>query len=368
MSINPYIKKVKYIYLEEGPVILTKRLFRYFFYVIRRRLQDSSQNELKWMQIKGAYTGKRAFIIGNGPSLNKIPLHLLKDEFTFCFNRFDLMLERLGWDPTFYAVIDDLVLDDTHHIINTMTDRVQYAFFPDIHPSASISKNYKSIIETKENVYWLHLSNIGFTDQLPECGINKTVANVAVQVLVHLGFSEIYFIGVDLDYKIPETVIAENRRELTGGEDDDPNHFDPRYFGKGNKYHYPRMDETIEKFEEASVFLQEKGVKGFNAGIGGKLESFERVSFKEQFSFSEIDELKLMIGHIKKDIISASLVDNFPNAKLVQEASDWDDACNEIICTYEVGYKLISQKIFNYIPYGPYQNQYLFIKRDCLSI
>ena len=79
---------------------------------------DELEKRVRWRTIRDLYKGQRAFIVGNGPSLNRTPLHLLKDEFTLCFNRFDLMFERLAWRPTMYMCIDDRVAEDMTSRIN----------------------------------------------------------------------------------------------------------------------------------------------------------------------------------------------------------------------------------------------------------
>ncbi len=367
MKLKSYFSKITYIIKEEGINVFLKRSLRYVVYILNRKLRDFSEDIDKWNAIKGRFPGKRAFIIGNGPSLNKLPLHLLANEHVICFNRFDLMLERLGWKPFAYAAIDDLVLSDVPEVANYMATQAEYAFFPDLHPSAKIGKNFKKAIPPRDNIYWLHLGDIGFNDNLPNCGINKTVANVAVQILVFMGFSEIYFIGVDLDYQVTSSMIKENERDLKSEEDDDPNHFDPRYFGKGRKFHHPRMKETFEKFDEAAVFLKAKNVKGFNAGIGGKLESFERVEFNSLFNYSNKEILQFMVGHLIDEIVSEDLIECFPKAVKISSFDDWDDDNDEIICTDEMGPSIIPKKVIDYFPLGPYKGEYLFLSKKKYS-
>ena len=48
------------------------------------------------------HRGKRIFIIGNGPSLNRTPLEKLEGEFTFGVNRIYMLFDRIKWRPTFY--------------------------------------------------------------------------------------------------------------------------------------------------------------------------------------------------------------------------------------------------------------------------
>ena len=61
-------------------------------------------------RFKNKYKGKRCFIIGNGPSLNKMDLSPLKNEYTFGLNRFYLIRKRIGFYPKFLVSVNDLVL------------------------------------------------------------------------------------------------------------------------------------------------------------------------------------------------------------------------------------------------------------------
>ena len=111
------------------------------------------------------FHNKRVFLIGNGPSLNKTPLHLLENEITFCMNRFNLMFERLSWKPNMYGVSDDVVILDMLDEITNIKKDVEYFFLPDIHPSSPISINYKNIIKDHKKIYWFHPDQIGFSDK-----------------------------------------------------------------------------------------------------------------------------------------------------------------------------------------------------------
>src|SRR6476659_3558999 len=76
-----------------------------------RRYRDSMR---RLRAFRNIHAGRRCFILGNGPSLNRTDLSLLKDEFTFCSNRFYLMLDRpelRGFRPTYYVCSNDLVVE-----------------------------------------------------------------------------------------------------------------------------------------------------------------------------------------------------------------------------------------------------------------
>jgi hypothetical protein len=67
----------------------------------RRRLAD----------LKDVHKGRRAFIIGNGPSLKQMDLSRLQNEITFGLNRIYLLFPELGFHTTYFAATNDLVIE-----------------------------------------------------------------------------------------------------------------------------------------------------------------------------------------------------------------------------------------------------------------
>ena len=355
--------KLKFIVREEGIGIFIKRFIAfakfsvYIFLFNKRPILNSFE------QIKGICHKKRIFILGNGPSLNMTPLHLLENEEVFCSNRFNLMLERLNFSPQYYACIDDRVLSTIQNDIQEISQKVKYVFLPLIQPSSGT--NFYKIYKNIKNAYWLILNKFSYSLDLPYIGINKSVTNCSLQIAAYMGFKEIYLLGVDLDYEDHKSVKKENRRDWTSEKDDDPNHFDPRYFGKGTKYHHPRLDETFKKWEEAKIFFEKNGVKIYNATIGGKLEIFERVNLKDVIGISDKEEMMLFLKKFDiTEFISPNLSDYFPNATIIHSEQLFDNKSYQIITDTKIAIKLIPKVIFNYIPYGPVFDQYIFIKRE----
>ena len=141
-----YFSKIIFIFSEEGALNLIRRIFRYLAYLTKRFIYRNDLDYKKWELLKNKYMGKRAFLIGNGPSLNKTPLHLLENEVTLCVNRFNLMFDRLNWCPDMYTIADDVVILDMIDELDEIKDNVKYLFLPDIHPSSPISVNYRKLI------------------------------------------------------------------------------------------------------------------------------------------------------------------------------------------------------------------------------
>ena len=77
--------------------------------------------------LEGAFKGKRVFIVGNGPSLNKHDLSLLKDEYSIAVNGIFYKTKSEGYKPTFYVVEDRHVMQDNLKEIDDYD--VDYKFF-----------------------------------------------------------------------------------------------------------------------------------------------------------------------------------------------------------------------------------------------
>lgn len=346
---------------EEGGVAWLNRAARAAIVRARRGFRNDSSNKERWHRLRGCFPGQRAFLLGNGPSLNRTPLHLLRHEVTMCFNRFELMFERLSWRPTMYAVIDDRVARDTAEQINETARTVKFAFFPDLHP---YNVDFTRFIVAADNVYWLHLDSLAFRDDLPRCGINKTVANVGLQILGYLGFTEIYLLGVDLDYQRQGSIVAHNRRDLTATADDDPDHFDPRYFGMGRQYHRPRMEETFAKFREAREFFEARGVRIMNAGVGGRLDLFPRVDLRRLFSDVDVStELSWLLEPVGVRAVGTSLAETFPRARRIADPRDWDAGAPELLTSAALGARIVPRAVFTHVPLGPFRDEYVFVRR-----
>jgi hypothetical protein len=246
----------------------------YFF-----RRADTKQ--LKSLHNK--YSGQRCFIIGNGPSLNKCDLTKLANEQSFAVNGIFYKTRDMGYKPTFYVVEDSHVMKDNVESINEYD--VEHKFFP---------IDYKGYVSNKKNVSFFKM-NTGFyqetspnfciprfsTDCADQVYCGQSVTMINLQLAYYLGFTEVYLIGMDFSYKIPDsaTVIG---NDIISNEDDE-NHFHPDYFGKGKTWHDPHLDRALNSYKMINLIYEAAGRKVINATIGGKLEIFDRVDYDSLF-------------------------------------------------------------------------------------
>jgi len=233
--------------------------------------------------LRDKYKGKRCFIVGNGPSLNKCDLSLLKNEFTFAVNGIFYKTDEVGYRPTFYMVEDNHVVADNLKRINSY--KCPYKFFP---------ANYKNLIIPDETTIFIP-ADLGFYREnhpyycIPR--FSKDVENVIytgqsvtimqLQMAYHLGFTEVYLIGMDFSYALPESTKVEGCNYTS--QEDDVNHFHPDYFGKGKKWHDPQLDRVLMNYKKCKEEFEADGRKIYNATIGGKLELFERADYNQLF-------------------------------------------------------------------------------------
>ena len=82
---------------------------RYLNWSTNRKGRKHSQNVLA--TYKDKFKGYRCIVIGNGPSLNKMDLSILKNEFTFGMNRIYMLFEEWGFETSFLVSINRFVLE-----------------------------------------------------------------------------------------------------------------------------------------------------------------------------------------------------------------------------------------------------------------
>ena len=117
--------------------------------------------------------------------------------------------------------------------------------------------------------------------------VGGSVTYLCMQLAYFMGFSTVYLVGFDHNYVVPKDATVSNMRP--SGSDilsnsEDPNHFHPDYFGKGYRWHDPKVDRMEKGFLKAKQNFEANGRHIFNATEGGKLEAFERVEYQELFS------------------------------------------------------------------------------------
>ena len=238
----------------------------------------NTKNFAKLRALKQRHRGQRIFIIGNGPSLKKTNIRLLKKEITIGCNGIFLIFDEMGFLPTYYTVEDTLVAEDRANTINRIqgTTKVfpydlRYCLRPDSDTIfINFLRRYRGFPQFsplfENRAYW-----------------GGTVTYLNMQLAYYLGAREIYLVGIDHNYSAPATGDTQQGTVITSGSQD-RNHFDPGYFGPGFRYHDPMPERMETAYRKAKKFFESHGVAIYNATLGGKLEVFERINFMNIFN------------------------------------------------------------------------------------
>lgn len=230
--------------------------------------------------LKDKHRGKRAFIIGSGPSLKLEDLDRLKNEITFGCNKIYLAFDQTDWRPTYYTVVDELVACQNREkieelpLVKLMSGRVRHLF-------AGKSGNYyfRPLKARRSGVYSPKFS----TDASLGCYGGGTVLYEQMQLAFHMGISEVFVIGLDFSFAIEKVAedSAANGEVLHGrGE---VNHFHPDYRKAGEAWSMPKLDIQRQAFACAKKQFEDSGRSIINASRSTKLDVFPLANFDSLF-------------------------------------------------------------------------------------
>lgn len=223
----------------------------------------------KLAALKNTHTGDRCFIIGNGPSLKNTDLAKLKNEFSIGMNRFYMAFPELGFNSSILLTVNDLVIEQC-------ADDLRKLPIPTF-----VSWRGRKFIQPADNLHYLYTSyvlprfNPDATGRLWE---GATVTYVAMQLAFFLGFKQVILIGVDHNFTTkgtPNTTVVS-----TG---DDPNHFNPGYFGKGFRWQLPDLETSENAYKMAKSAYQKVNREIIDATVGGKLTVFPKIAYESIF-------------------------------------------------------------------------------------
>lgn len=259
-----------------------------------RYFRESGASE-RLMQLKGIHAGKRAFIVGNGPSLASQDLSLLKDEITFVGNWFALHEAYESIDPNYYCLcshtifggwsnpnpelennLKQLLLEKTAKAKKFFSfDYMPYLEGEDLFPGHELhyliyEKPLKTFVDSAKHY------NLDPTQPLND---GHTVITTFCMLLAHwMGIKEIYLIGCDCDYGISQ-------------ESDPKKYFYPHELHTTKTSAYKHLQSVwggdgariFNTYEIVKDTMESEGCTIFNSTQGGKLEVFPRVEYASLF-------------------------------------------------------------------------------------
>ena len=233
-------------------------------WISRRKLK-------KW---KNSYQDRKAIILCNGPSLNKVPLDAIpSDCFTFGLNKINLLFDRSSFRPNCIVAVNPLVIEQNKLFYNA-TD------IPLFLDSDACKQNW---VSSHKHIIFLdsNTRHLGFAR---DCSISvnqgSTVTFVALQLAFHMGFSTVALVGAD------HTFAEQGPANMTvvGGAVDQ-SHFDPRYFAHA-QWQLPDLLESERAYTLANNVYHAHKRKIYNCTEGGKLKIFDCLPFSTFMSLT----------------------------------------------------------------------------------
>lgn len=234
----------------------------------------------KLRQFKNIHKGKSCFIIGNGPSLNRMDLTLLKNSYTFGSNKIFLIFDKVKLDLSYYVAINGFIIRSSKE--NIMKFKCPCFLNFNTHKLFKRKKDNHFFIWGDNKNNNLDKLSISFQKNIERGTLwhGRSVTYIAMQIAYYMGFKNIFLIGCDFNY-----AYDCNPGEITFQKGYDPNHFDPRYHLNEN-WVAPEPDLTELSFRLAKLYFERSNRKIYDATVGGKLNVFPKSSFKEALRMS----------------------------------------------------------------------------------
>jgi hypothetical protein len=219
-------------------------------------------------RFRDAHPGERIVIVCNGPSLNQTDLAPLAREVVFGLNKIHLGLDRFGFHPRYLAAVNDKVIAQEAGALAALSS-VKF-----------ITDRAAPVLPAGPLTYHLNTTRIATPfchDITLAVREGHTVTFVALQIARFMGAAEVVILGLDHRYTASGPPNA--ALHMAG---DDPNHFDPRYFG-GKDWDAPNLVKSEESFHLARAAYQAEGRRIIDATPGGACAVFEKADARAVF-------------------------------------------------------------------------------------
>jgi len=258
---------------------LNKQIWHQKQMEIENNLLLKSLRQDPWLALsKDLHKGGRCFLLGTGPSINKMDLSLLKNEITMGVNGI-FLIDSLKLD--YYVSVSHMFWKHHHKTMKNYCCKRR--FFPDYLKDALESDcptSWLTSIELPEHKR-LQKESPWFFSYSPDRYIvlGGTVIFVCLQILFYLGFSEVILLGIDHDYGIAKEKLGP--RGLLYSTKKLDAHFTDKYYPKDCGKVHIDIAGSERGYKLANEAFKKAGRSIVNATPGTKLDVFPFVKFSD---------------------------------------------------------------------------------------
>lgn len=241
---------------------------------------------------KNIHKGKRVFLIGNGPSLSKTDLDLIKNEYSIGMCRIALIYDKTKWRPSYFVFASSNCQDKrwgkewTDSVLKSSYEENTKSFIWEKYHKHFDPKNklkniewVKNISEKKPNLngdYDLSWWPENIEERMDKSG---TTMNLALQLANYMGFSEIIFLGTDLGYSVQKNL------------NEDPNHFLGKYNADISPEKVNKINNQMANVHRLARMKIPKEIKMYNASLNSKLDVYPKICYETLMKKNEIKEI-----------------------------------------------------------------------------
>jgi len=232
----------------------------------------------EYVAYRDLHRGRRAFVIGNGPSLARQDLSLLQGELLFTMNAFDRHPLCRLFLPVYHFLADPEYNDgspqheaELERIAKGVGDST--LFIPVWPPCSAQLRRMIVSGQAHPISLWGSLANGPLTEvdmcrSLPNV---MNVAQLALMVAVYMGCDPIYLTGVDSDW--------------AASHDLDRHFYDERTLDESWDWDYERILEmtltVFRGYRFLADFCRGRNIRVYNCTDGGLLDVFPRKSLED---------------------------------------------------------------------------------------
>ena len=236
-----------------------------------------TKNYRDMKQLYNTHQGESCFVIGNGPSLTADDLNTLAEKKIDCFamNRIFKIFPQTKWRPTYYVNTDWTLIRDVLVEVNNIS--AEQKFFPIYYLS------YRAFRKNRKNIgFNIIFNHIYSQNKVLSMDCSQTVCEFgtvtisAIQLAAHMGYRNIYLLGVDHNF---DNIIDENGNTVIN--EGVKNYFVDDYDTDILNEVVHDLGNTTRRFYEVQEYYPKHGVNIYNATRTTKLEAFPKISFEE---------------------------------------------------------------------------------------
>ena len=227
-------------------------------------------------KIHNTHMGESCFVIGNGPSLSVEDLETLQTNGidSFAVNRIFKIFPKTSWRPTYYVSTDHVMIRDLLDEVNALP--VKDKFIP------LQNKYYLGIIV--KGAHYFFRNDLRENDQpdgfaldcTKQVNMRGTVTIACIQLAIHMGYRNIYLLGIDHNF---DKVITEDGEIVI-----DPsvkNYFIEGYDDDVAAEVRHDIGNTTKAYMDVRRFCNKYDISVINTSRQTKLGVFNRSNFED---------------------------------------------------------------------------------------